>query len=91
VNSVKISATHTASSKITLNAAKVFAAYGAKAGWICYTKDMAQVVKNKTAEITQYWVTKDGINVSGIQKRTLTGANNKKTITKTDAPYIPEE
>ena len=83
--------------KVTLKPNTVFRAQGVTTNDYLTYKEVTGIVANKDT-VLQYWVTPDGLIVTGITQRTLDGIAKKTTITKTDTPvdstisvFVPPE
>ena len=69
--------------KVTLKPTSVFRAQGATANDYLTYKEVTGIVANGSV-LFQYWVTPDGLMVTGITQRTLDKIEKKTTIEKKD-------
>jgi hypothetical protein len=74
-------------SNVKLTPKRVFGAVGTHGGatagdYLTYA-EVTDILKDGN-EVLMYWITPDGVTVTGTTKRVLTGVGNKTTIVKTD-------
>ena len=77
-------------STVILKPETVFRSRGVTEGYLDYLQvydwDGAGNLLQEGGTILQYWVTPDGLMVTGVTSRVVTQITNKNTITRTDTP-----
>ena len=76
-------------SSVQLKPETIFRSKGVKSGYLSYLQVLADgspTLMQAGDQVVQYWVTPDGLIVTGIAARTYTGLGNKNDLAKTDIP-----
>jgi hypothetical protein len=74
---------------VLLTPEKIFRSKGVKSGYLSYLwvlKDGELTMMKEGDRILQYWITLDGLIVTGTMARTYAGMDNKDNLGKTDDP-----
>ena len=76
-------------SSVQLKPETIFRSKGVKSGYLSYLQVLADgspTLMQEGDQVVQYWVTPDGLIVTGIAARTYAGLGNKNDLAKTDIP-----
>ncbi|MBR5095261.1 MAG: VWA domain-containing protein [Oscillospiraceae bacterium] len=84
-----VKTTNVGGSTVLLKPETIFRSKGVKSGYLTYLQvlvDGSPTLMKENDRVVQYWVTPDGLIVTGIAARTYSGLGNKADLEKTDIP-----